>query len=336
MEDIDPTGSAETNDPARRLDPAILGLLSCPETGEALYQLSATSLANESGTRKYRITKSGIPMFAEEFCTPEGKVQQTHYDRVAAAYLENLGYPHTQVYTEYLDNAFLEIVRGDTFGYVAEICCGRGEAFQLLDARVERGVGIDVSPSMLEAARKELADERYTFVQGDATMLPVRDGSFDRVVMFGGIHHVNDREKLFAEIFRILKPGGMFYWREPVSDFFLWRWLRAVIYRASSALDHSTERPLLYRETVPVLEKVGLSLREWRTYGFLGFCLFMNSDVLIFNRAFKFIPGVRGLTRAFAGLDDLMRRVPGLRNAGLQVIGAAQKPVAEHPRNRSF
>jgi SAM-dependent methyltransferase len=157
-------------------------------------------------------------------------------------------------------------------------------------------------------------------------MLPVADASFDHVVMFGGIHHVNDREKLFSEIFRILRPGGFFFWREPVSDFFLWRWLRALIYRFSSALDHETESPLLYDDTVPVLEKAGMKLRSWETFGFVGFCLFMNSDVLVFNRVFKYIPGIRGLTRFFARLDDLTVRLPGMRRAGLQVIGSAQKP----------
>jgi hypothetical protein len=41
-------------------------------------------------------------------------------------------------------------------------------------------------------------------------------------------------------------------------------------------------------------------LTSWKTYGFLGFCLLMNSDVLIFNRLFRFIPGIRAITRAFA------------------------------------
>jgi SAM-dependent methyltransferase len=162
-------------------------------------------------------------------------------------------------------------------------------------------------------------------------MLPVADASFDNVVMFGGIHHVNDRRKLFSEIHRILKPGGRFYFREPVSDFFLWRWLRAVIYRLSPALDHETERPLLYRETVPVLEEAGLRPEAWETYGFFGFCIFMNSDVLVFNRAFKFIPGIRAITRFFAWIDDLTVKLPGMSRAGLQVVGLARKPEASSP-----
>ena len=178
---------------------------------------------------------------------------------------------------------------------------------------------------MLEEARRELPGSQYTFIQGDATMLPLADASCDNVVMFGGIHHVNDRQQLFSEVNRILKPDGQFYWREPVSDFFLWRWLRAVVYRFSSALDHDTERPLLYQETLPYLEKSGFKLQVWETYGFIGFCIFMNSDVLVFNRLFKYIPGIRGITKFFAKLDNFILHIPGFSRAGLQVIGVAKK-----------
>ena len=149
--------------------------------------------------------------------------------------------------------------------------------------------------------------------------------SFDSVFMLGGIHHVNDRNRLFGEISRVLKPGGMFYFREPVSDFALWRWIRAVIYRVSPALDSETERPLRNSDTVPVLEEAGLKPIAWRTHGFLGFCVFMNSDVLVFNRFFRFLPGIRVLTRYSARVDEWILHLPGLGRAGLQVVGVAQK-----------
>ena len=63
----------------------------------------------------------------------------------------------------------------------------------------------------------------------------------------------------------------------------------------------------------------------YETHGFLGFCLFMNSDVLFFNRLFRFIPGIRALVRGAARLDRLLLRISPLRRAGLQVIGIAVK-----------
>lgn len=303
-----------------------LDLLRCPVNGAALHP-NGDELVCADGQHRYRVV-DGIPLFAEQFCSPEGLSQQAHYEKIAGAYVANLNYPHTEEYVAYLDRVLLEAIGDRPLGTVAELCCGRGEAFQLLGARINRGVGVDVSPSMLRAAAALHDASQLSFVQGDATMLPLAAASVDTVFMLGGIHHINDRPRLFAEVARILKPGGRFYFREPVSDFLPWRAIRSVIYRISPILDHVTERPLLFGETVPVLEAVGLRLRHWQTCGFLGFCLFMNADVLAFNRVFRYVPGIRAITRAATRLDEWTVSLPGLRRAGLQVIGVAEKPGA--------
>lgn len=322
--------SALSNVPASERDrdavPVVaVDLLRCPASGQALRQEGA-ALVSTGGDHRYTITPEGIPLFAEHACSADARAQQAHYDGLADAYVANLDYPHTREYLAYLDRALLDVIRDEDLGDVAEICCGHGEAFRLLGGRVGRGVGVDISVSMLKIARGEHDERRFCLAQGDATRLPLADGAFDSVFMLGGIHHVNDRAALFAEVARILKPGGRFYFREPVSDFFLWRWIRAVVYRFSPALDHETERPLLHAETVPVLERCGMQAAGWSTHGFLGFCLFMNSDVLVFNRLFRFVPGIRGITRLFAGLDRRTLSIPGLGGAGLQVVGVAIKP----------
>jgi len=308
----------------RDIPEPILRMLQCPISGAGVSR-DGGSLVCETGCHRFRISESGIPLFAEAWVSDEGRTQREHYDRIAGAYLTNLSYPHTQEYTAYLDRIFLEVLdaAGRDPGRVAEICCGRGEGFLLLRDRVKTGVGVDVSLSMLEGARAEFAAEGYTFLQGDATRLPLKTAQFDTVMMLGGIHHVSDRQRLFSEVHRILVPGGLFVWREPVSDFFLWRALRWIIYRVSPTLDHETERPLLWSETVPPLERAGFRPRAWKTCGLLGFCLLMNSDVLVFNRVFRFIPGIRGIARFMAHLDEMMLKIPGMRRAGLQVVGSA-------------
>lgn len=304
-----------------------LDLLRSPRGRQPL-RLDAGGLASLDGTERFEITPSGIPLFARDFLSDAALLQRDHYDGMVDKYVENLGYPHTQEYMAYLDRELDAVLPAGSLGTVAELCCGRGEAARLLGPRMQRCVGVDVSAGMLEVARRDLAEQRFFFLQGDATLLPLRDGAFDNVVMLGGIHHVPDRVKLFSEVKRILKPGGRFYFREPADDFALWRGIRKVIYRASSALDHTTERPLRRAETEASLEAAGMRLREWRTFGFLGFCLLMNSDVLVFNRVFRFIPGIRALTRAACRVDDWTTRLPPLRHAGLQVIGVAERSEA--------
>ena len=304
---------------------SVLPMLRCPRTGETLRQ-SGEMLVTQSGSVSYRIASGGIPLFAEEFCSPEAAAQQEHYDKIADAYAANLDYPHTREYMAYLDQVLEEEAGTARFGESGEFCCGTGEAFALFHERVDTGVGVDISSSMLAKARQSFADHKFTFVQGDATNLPLESNLFDTVFMLGGIHHVPDREALFRDIYRVLKPGGVYIFREPVSDFWLWKGLRAVIYRLSPMLDHETERPLLHSETVPILEKAGFDKITWRTCGFLGFCLFMNSDVLYVNRLFRFVPGIRSITRGFARFDDWCTRRSLLKKAGLQVVGTARKP----------
>ena len=306
---------------------AILPLLRCPQSGEPL-RLDGDKLLSESGNSGYQVDANGIPLFADEFCSDEARVQQKHYDKIADAYAENLEYPHTVEYMSYLDDALREVVDKEELGTCAEICCGTGEAFALFQGSIATGIGVDVSISMLRKGQVAFNDPNLHFVQGDATRLPLADDCVDSVLMLGGIHHVPNREALFQQLFRVLKPGGVFIWREPVSDFWLWRALRSVVYRLSPILDHATERPLLYEETVPVLEGAGFSVKEWRTRGFFGFCIFMNSDVLFFNRLFRFVPGIRAITRGFARFDDWCTGLPGMGRSGLQVIGMATKPRA--------
>lgn len=307
------------------LEEESLALLCCPETRGPLHR-EGDALVTHFRSHSYPILPSGIALLAGAAASADGAIQELHYDRVAAMYLENLTYAHTEEYTKYLDEAVLREVAGARLGTVAELCCGRGEAFHLLGGTIARGIGVDMSVAMLEAAAREAPGPSLTFVQGDATRLPLASGAFDNAVVFGGIHHVNDRDRMFAEAFRILKPGGRFIWREPVSDFLPWRLLRAIIYSLSPALDAKTERPLLYRETVPKLEDAGFRVTSWKTYGFLGFCLLMNSDVLVINRWLRFLPGIRGFTRFMTRLDDAVLRIPGMARAGLQVVGVAEKP----------
>src|SRR5688572_23627047 len=82
-----------------------LDLLRCPVGGAPL---RATDRALVSGDGKiYPIDDSGVALFAEAAISADAKVQQQHYDRIADAYVTNLGYPHTKEYTAYLDQALL-------------------------------------------------------------------------------------------------------------------------------------------------------------------------------------------------------------------------------------
>ncbi|MFH1369295.1 MAG: methyltransferase domain-containing protein [Elusimicrobiota bacterium] len=306
------------------MDKQFLKLLKCPETGEDLV-VSGNELTSSGGGRRYKLSSAGIPMFAAACFSPEGKIQEKHYNKVAAEYLENLGYSHTKYYISYLNRLLMKYFDKGKTVVAAEICCGDGEGLKMIGKTLELGVGVDVSCSMLEGAKRNLANGNVFFVQADATLLPLKDSSFDAAVLLGGIHHVINREKLFSEIYRILKPGGKLYWREPLNDFPLWKWLRYIVYRLSPALDSKTEAPLEYKLTKKQLNDAGISLKLWNTCGFLAFALFMNSDVLVITRLFRFVPGIEILVKMAAKFDEYLLNIDVFRNLGFLVIGMAEK-----------
>jgi arsenite methyltransferase len=71
--------------------------------------------------------------------------------------------------------------------------------------------GIDMTSAMLAKARgaaAELGAANVEFVEAEAERLPFADESFDVVISNGVIDLIPDKDAVFAEIFRVLSPGG--------------------------------------------------------------------------------------------------------------------------------
>jgi SAM-dependent methyltransferase len=74
-----------------------------------------------------------------------------------------------------------------------------------------RVTGIDMTPAMLEKARRAGAQMGVTnveFVEGEAERLPFDDEAFDVVISNGVIDLIPDKDAVFAELYRVLVPGG--------------------------------------------------------------------------------------------------------------------------------
>lgn len=102
---------------------------------------------------------------------------------------------------------------GESPGRILDLGAGTGMlAGFLLDAYPGCEVTLfDGAELMLERAREALSGRRAGFVHGDMySALP--DGPWDAVVSALAIHHLEDHGKrhVFAEAFRILRPGGVF------------------------------------------------------------------------------------------------------------------------------
>ncbi len=109
----------------------------------------------------------------------------------------------------------LEMAKLDGAGLrVLDIACGPGMVARQA-ARLETTgevVGIDIAEEAVKVAQQRAAEEglaNVTFEVMDAENLTFGEASFDRVIISFGLMHFPDSEKALAEVWRVLKPGGI-------------------------------------------------------------------------------------------------------------------------------
>ena len=98
---------------------------------------------------------------------------------------------------------------------VVDVGCGAGLDCQMAAQYVGpmgRVIGVDISPEMLHVARAASAGvaPNTTFVEGRAEQLPVESCWADLVISNGALNLSTCKDKVFAEVARVLRPGGHF------------------------------------------------------------------------------------------------------------------------------
>jgi ubiquinone/menaquinone biosynthesis C-methylase UbiE len=130
---------------------------------------------------------------------------RTSYDAVAADYAEHFRDELASMPVERsVLSLYAELVRGP----VLDVGCGTGFATAELARLGVEVSGLDLSPGMLEVARRRLPE--VTFEIGSMLALPHADGSFAGVVAWYSTIHVPDPElpTALTELARVLRPGG--------------------------------------------------------------------------------------------------------------------------------
>ncbi|MDD3393711.1 MAG: class I SAM-dependent methyltransferase [Anaerotignum sp.] len=132
---------------------------------------------------------------------------------------------------------------------VLELACGSGQmTFRLADY-VKKWDATDFSPAMIAEAKKRNTFKNVCFSVQDATALPYDDDSYDAVVIANALHIMPRPDQALAEIFRVLKAGGLLF-----APTFIWKNHAAFDMRAW------------------LLMKLGLTVfHKWSQIGFVHF-----------------------------------------------------------------
>lgn len=98
---------------------------------------------------------------------------------------------------------------------VLDIATGTGDlAISLAKTSASEIIGLDISEGMLAVGRKKIAEEKLSekikMVQADSEALPYENNSFDAITVAFGVRNFENLEKGLAEIFRVLRPNGIF------------------------------------------------------------------------------------------------------------------------------
>ncbi len=96
---------------------------------------------------------------------------------------------------------------------VLEVGPGPGRTTDILRDMAPRLTAVEVDAVLAEALATRLAGSNVEVVNADATDLPFPDGRFSAALSFTMLHHVPSvelQDRLFAQVARVLRPGGVF------------------------------------------------------------------------------------------------------------------------------
>lgn len=240
---------------------------------------------------------------------------EDHFDEIASQYADEIG---DHVRDRLLDRKIDSMdaaLRERGFGPGArglDVGCGQGWYATEMAAHGYAMSGCDLSAGQVDHAREyaESHGAELDLGVGSATELPYPDDTFDFAYSINVFHHVGDttaQREAFAEVARVLKPGGVFFLQEMNVRNLLFRFYMGYVFPVIRDIDEGTEswiRP----NALPEVRGA-----RW------------NPDVHYFTFLPDFIPP--SLMKHFEGLEQRLER-SRMRHLSAHYVAAMEKSGA--------
>jgi ubiquinone/menaquinone biosynthesis C-methylase UbiE len=184
---------------------------------------------------------------------------RSHFDQCASTGSPE-AHGHPQRLLEYRLALVRNLARPRPADVVLDLGCGNGHHLLTLGPEVARGIGIDISPGMIELARARLRSSHrkanLTFKVDNAEELKeIAEESVDLALCIGAFEHMLDKRAVLESIYRVLKVGGRFFCLAPDADYVWYRTIAPLLGFSTKHL--SSDRVLTQEEFSALLDQVG-------------------------------------------------------------------------------
>ena len=221
---------------------------------------------------------------------------------------------------------------------VLEIGGGTGHTAIQVAERGYHIVTSDISPDMLRVSREKFQRQGLTnfvdFAVVDGEKLPFVKEYFDCVMIVAAFHHLLNPRKCLSEIHRCLKPGGyLIIGVEPNYNYRRWIHTLGSLKRAIISERLLRRKPPSYSGASPADEiSTGFKKRELLSLlSESGFTVVESHNLLYLLAINDFISSIIGINlpafmeRAFMHADELIRRIPLIKEASRELSVLCQK-----------
>lgn len=175
---------------------------------------------------------------------------------------------------------------------VLDVGCGGGFSCEFMARRGAIVSGIDQSQKCIEKAQ-EHANNNYLsidYTYGFAEKLFYKDHSFDAVICVDVLEHVADVNKVIAEIYRVLKFGGVFFFdtmNKNLKSKVIMIWLLEYILRQIPCGIHDWQKFIKPEELIQLMEKQGFVDFDIKGFNVLGETISENIQAYLYYQKTK-------------------------------------------------
>lgn len=153
---------------------------------------------------------------------------ESFFDAAADCYIDRHGEP--QRLLKYRLSIIERLIGPSQRDVLLEIGCGTGIHLLALADRFQRVIGTDLSSNMIALAESSRArharkDAIELSVDPAETLVTIQENSIDVVLCVGAFEHMLDKSAVLAQVYRVLKPGGVFICLTPNGDYAWYAWV---------------------------------------------------------------------------------------------------------------